>query len=113
MQHSKWCCSTSASGHKQTLWPSIFMSALLPKADIAGRCLDVRFVPKADILRCGKRRRYSITSSARMSSVGGMVIPSALAVWRLIIVLNLVDRSIGSSPGFAPFKILSMKAAAR
>ena len=26
---------------------------------------DVRFVPKADILRCGKERRYSITSSAR------------------------------------------------
>jgi len=25
-----------------------------------------------------------------MSSVGGMVIPSAFAVWRLIIVLNLV-----------------------
>ena len=24
-----------------------------------------RFVPKADILRCGKERRYSITSSAR------------------------------------------------
>jgi hypothetical protein len=25
---------------------------------------DVRFVPKADILQCGKERRYSITSSA-------------------------------------------------
>jgi hypothetical protein len=25
---------------------------------------DVRFVPKADILHCGKERRYSITSSA-------------------------------------------------
>ena len=56
---------------------------------------------------------HSITSSARISSVGGMVIPSALAVWRLIMMLNLVGRSIGSSPGFAPFKILSTKAAAR
>jgi hypothetical protein len=27
------------------------MSALPPKADIAGRQLDVRFVPKADITR--------------------------------------------------------------
>jgi hypothetical protein len=27
---------------------------LPPKADIAGRQLDVRFVPKADILRCSK-----------------------------------------------------------
>jgi hypothetical protein len=30
------------------------MSALPPKADIAQRNSDVRFVPKADILRCGK-----------------------------------------------------------
>ena len=40
------------------------MSALPPKADIAECDWDVRFVPKADILRCGKERRYSITSSA-------------------------------------------------
>jgi hypothetical protein len=30
------------------------MSALPPKADIRRREYDVRFVPKADILRCGK-----------------------------------------------------------
>jgi hypothetical protein len=30
------------------------MSALPPKADIAERGRHVRFVPKADILRCGK-----------------------------------------------------------
>jgi hypothetical protein len=30
------------------------MSALPPKADIAKRRWDVRFVPKADILRCGE-----------------------------------------------------------
>jgi hypothetical protein len=41
------------------------MSALPPKADILESRLDVRFVPKADILHCGKERRYSITSSAR------------------------------------------------
>jgi hypothetical protein len=39
----------SASGQKQTLHRSNVMSALPPKADIAGRRLDVRFVPKADI----------------------------------------------------------------
>jgi hypothetical protein len=60
------------------------MSALPPKADIAERDRDVRFVPKADILRCSKERRYSITSSARTSNEGGMVIPRALAVLRLI-----------------------------
>jgi len=40
------------------------MSAILPKADIGSACRDVCFVPKADILRCGRERRYSITSSA-------------------------------------------------
>jgi hypothetical protein len=40
------------------------MSALPPKADIGTEPRNVRFVPKADILRCSKERRYSITSSA-------------------------------------------------
>ena len=40
------------------------MSALPPKADIGTQSWNVRFVPKADILRCSKERRYSITSSA-------------------------------------------------
>jgi hypothetical protein len=37
-------------GQKQTSRFEIAMSALPPKADIAGRQLNVRFVPKADIL---------------------------------------------------------------
>ena len=40
------------------------MSALPPKADMDLDGRDVRFVPKADILRCGKERRYLLTSSA-------------------------------------------------
>jgi hypothetical protein len=39
----------SASGHKRTSRPENSTSALPPKADIGGRELDVRFVPKADI----------------------------------------------------------------
>jgi hypothetical protein len=35
----------SALGQKQTFGPFIAMSALPPKADIAGRQFDVRFVP--------------------------------------------------------------------
>src|SRR6516162_3389408 len=49
------------------------MSALPPKADIGTQRRDVRFAPKADILRCGRDRRYSITSSAIASSPGGTV----------------------------------------
>src|SRR3954447_908116 len=40
---------------------------------------------------------YSITSSARASNVGGTMMPSALAVLRLITSLNLVDCSTGRS----------------
>ena len=44
----------SALGQKQT-WKRVrVMSALPPKADISSVLWDVRFVPKADILRCGK-----------------------------------------------------------
>src|SRR5262249_25713443 len=35
------------------------MPALPPKADIDRVCWDVRFVPKADILRCGRPLRNS------------------------------------------------------
>jgi len=51
-------------GQKRTSEHVQSMSALLPKADIAERHRHVRFVPKADILRCGKKRRYSIALRA-------------------------------------------------
>jgi hypothetical protein len=41
----------SALGQKQTSDQRPLMSALPPKADIARRQLDVRFVPQADIRR--------------------------------------------------------------
>ena len=44
----------SALGQKQTLSDLQPMSTLPPKADIAESDWHVRFVPKADILRCGK-----------------------------------------------------------
>src|SRR5215813_8751813 len=50
---------------------------------------------------------YSITLSARASSLGGIVRPSARAVLRLTNRRNLVGCSIGSTPGLAPFRILS------
>jgi hypothetical protein len=44
----------SALGQKRTFSSSVPMSALPPKADMADRVCDVRFVPKADIRRCSK-----------------------------------------------------------
>ena len=59
--------------------PQRVMSALPPKADMCGALAYVCYGPEADI------DAYSITSSARARSVGGTVMPSALAVLRLII----------------------------
>src|SRR6516165_8072058 len=56
---------------------------------------------------------HSITSSARASSVGGTARPSALAVLTLMTISIFVENSIGRSPGFAPFRILSTNAAVR
>jgi hypothetical protein len=55
---------------------------------------DVRFVPKADILRCSKERHYSITSSAMESNGCGASRPSALAVG-------------AGSAGFSPLRMRS------
>ena len=69
-----------------------------------GRAAEQRDELAASIIQ-SPRRRAGIEV--------GRVMPSALAVWRLTITLNLVERSTGRSPGFAPLRILSMKAAAR
>ena len=50
---------------------------------------------------------YSITSSARTKTLGGIVNPSALATFRLTTSSNLVGCSIGMFAGFSPFRILS------
>ena len=55
------------------------MTALAPKADFDLRSCDVADVPLPDLSRCSKLSKlYSITSSARASSVGGTVRPSVL-----------------------------------
>ena len=49
---------------------------------------------------------YSITSSARASSVGGTLRPRARAVGRFIANTNLADCTTGKSAGFSPLMIL-------
>jgi hypothetical protein len=67
----------------------------------AGGAIVGRRVPKSRPLRRSKLRLYSITSSARASSVGGTSRPSALAVCRLMMNSNFVDCSTGKSAGLA------------
>src|SRR5262245_22817439 len=50
---------------------------------------------------------HLITFSARIITTGGIVSPSALAVFRLISSSNLVGCSTGRSAGLEPFRILS------
>src|SRR5215475_15910360 len=70
---------------------------------------DVRW---SDFPHFAPRHGWSITSSARASSVGGISSPSALAVLRLMTDANLVPCSTGISLGLVPLRILSTKAAA-
>jgi hypothetical protein len=68
---------------------------------------EVRFVPQTDSCIAARKIIYSITSSALVSSVVGIVRPSALAVLRLITSSNLVGCSTGRSEGLVPLRILS------
>jgi hypothetical protein len=52
-------------------------------------------------------RTYSITSSARASSVGGTSRPRAFAVLRLITSSYLVGACTGRSAGFSPLRMRS------
>src|SRR6476661_4037274 len=70
------------------------------RADIRNRQLRA----KNGHMQCSKPQCYSITSSARESRSSEILIPSALAVLRLITISNLVDCSTGSSAGLAPLR---------
>jgi hypothetical protein len=61
----------------------------------------------------GLRRSYSIISSARASSEGGMVRPSAFAVLRLTTSSNLVGCCTGRLAGSSPLRMRSMYEALR
>jgi hypothetical protein len=55
----------SAVGQKRTLTRIRPMSALPPKADIAGRCLNVRFVPEAAVSNRSKSSPTAPANSGR------------------------------------------------
>src|SRR5262245_57806849 len=55
---------------------------------------------------------HSITSSARARSVGGTLMPRALAVFRFITNSYLVGACTGRSAGFSPLKMRSTYSAA-
>jgi hypothetical protein len=54
---------------------------------------EICYGPEADILRRSKTACYSITSSVIASNVGGIVMPSALAVLRSMMSLDALANS--------------------
>jgi len=66
-----------------------------------------------DVTDEGTALHHWTISSARASSDGGIVSPSALAVLRLMTSSNFVGCSTGRSAGVEPLRILSTNAAAR
>jgi hypothetical protein len=111
----------SALGQKQTCAAQKVMSALPLKADMCGAKVNIRFVPIADIeIKCAARlsmavrlmpmrqtHLYSITSSVRASRLFDGLMPSTLAVLRLMMSSNLVAFWTGRSPGFSPLSMRS------
>src|SRR5262244_667339 len=78
---------------------------LLPAGAVAGRGLHP--LDKRRLVTAHMESSYSMTSSARARIDGGIVRPSALAVFRLTTSSNVVGCWTGRSAGLAPFRILS------
>jgi hypothetical protein len=98
-QHPNFPLSTS----RQADYP-IFGALCGLTSDIC----DVRAVPFPDLSRCSKQQTeqgYSMTSSARPDSGRGMVMPSVLAVLRLMYSSTFVACCTGRSAGFSPLRI--------
>src|SRR5262249_20309250 len=72
---------------------------LIPKSDMCSAVADVRYGPIADM------PFYSMTSSARVSRVGGTQRPGALTALRLITSSYLVGACTGRSTGFSPLSM--------
>ncbi len=76
----------------------------------SGHGADVLACPRSannGLMHRSNLRLYSITSSARCCKINGTVIPSALAVLRLMTSSYLVGACTGRSAGFSPFSMRS------
>ena len=107
------CCSCRTSFHctlrsKEMFWRALIGRAVHGDVTRVAKSEDrperVNLGPDSAVLPFAG---YSITSSARASSVGGTVRPSALAVLRLITSSYLVGACTGRSAGFSPLRMRS------
>ena len=107
--------SGGSSGARQVRTPQVcsrsrpekseqISSALPPIATDARTFLIGSSVPTTDSSSAASKFHHSITSSARTKGVGGIVNPSALAVFRLMTSSNLMLCWTGRSAGLAPLR---------
>jgi hypothetical protein len=85
--------------------PLANMSALPPIATALMHRNELTQCARSDRMHRSKWKCYSMTSSARPSRLIGKVMPSALAVLRLMMSSTFVDCTTGRSPGFSPLRI--------
>src|SRR2546430_3821805 len=86
-------CGGHAPTAERTVGPArMIAESLTPKPGIREQ-----YLPGAAVSRCSNTACYSITSSARASSIGGTSRPSAFAVLRLIVRSYLVGAFTGKS----------------
>ena len=88
---------------------ALFGRRTAERAESLRYCRRPKTCTEAAMSRCSKLHRYSITSSARASSVGGTSSLSALAVLRLTTSSSFVANCTGKSAGFAPLRIWPVK----
>ena len=82
-----------------------FMSAMHPGATKLMRRNELPLCANSVLTHRSKKHRYSITSSAVASSVGGTVRPSSFAVARLMTSSNFDACITGRSAGLAPLRM--------
>ena len=101
------CAPMSALGLSRQFWPTQAMSAFPPKATKKADVPDWSLSANSCHMRRSKQHLYSITSSARASTDGGISRPSALAVLWLMTSSYLVGVCTGRSAGFSPLRMRS------
>jgi hypothetical protein len=107
---SKLTAEVSYGSDSVRLWPSTTFPLIPQQRTRSLHQLHGSSVPTRNTLRpsaatCAQSWAYSITSSARSKMDCGIVIPSSLAVFRLITSPNLVGRCTAILEGLSPFKI--------
>jgi len=90
VQAVRWLVQLAGCRRQRAVWPAL----------------------RHEVFEIGEQRHWMI-SSARASTDGGMVRPSAFAVLRLITNSNFVGACNGRSAGFSPLRMRSMYPAAR